>query len=85
MLGDLHFWADLMKVKREFLRLGRFNLGDGSQVRFWEGVRLGARALKDCFSSIYNIVRKKSTTVKTVLSSSLLNVAFRRLLVGPNL
>ena len=42
MTGDSHFWAGLMKVKRDFLRFGRFNLGDGSQVRFWEDVWLGA-------------------------------------------
>jgi hypothetical protein len=36
MPGDSHFWAGLMKVKDEFLSMGRFDLGDGSQVRFWE-------------------------------------------------
>jgi hypothetical protein len=29
---DSLFWAGLMKVKREFLSLGKFDLGDGSQV-----------------------------------------------------
>ena len=85
MPGDSHFWAGLMKVKRDFLRLGRFKLGDGSQVRFWEDVCIGSRALKDSFPNVYNVVRKKSATVKTVLSSSPLNVAFRRSLVGVNL
>ena len=74
-----------MKVKRDFLRFDRFNLGNGSQVRFWEDVWMDARALNDCFSNIYNIVRKKSTTVKTVLSLRPLNVSFRRSLVGVNL
>ena len=74
-----------MKVKSEFLRLGRFNLGDGSQVRFWEDVWIGSRTLKDCFLNVYNIVRKKSVTVKSVLSLGPLNVAFRRSLVGVNL
>jgi hypothetical protein len=36
MPGDSHFWAGLMKVKDEFLSMGRFDLGDGSQVQFWE-------------------------------------------------
>ena len=31
---DSQFWAGLMKVKTEFLSLGKFDLGDGSQVRF---------------------------------------------------
>ena len=34
MPGDSQFWASLMKVKGEFLSMGRFELGDGSQVRF---------------------------------------------------
>ena len=67
------------------LRLGRFNLGDGSQVRFWKDVWLSAQALKDYFPNVYNIVRKKSVTVKDVLSLAPLNVAFRRSLVGVNL
>ena len=32
MPGDSQFWAGFMKVKREFLSLGKFDLGDGSQV-----------------------------------------------------
>jgi hypothetical protein len=32
MSGDSQFWAGLMKVKGEFLLLGKFDLGDGSQV-----------------------------------------------------
>jgi hypothetical protein len=32
MFGDSQFWAGLMKVKEEFLSLGKFDLGDGSQV-----------------------------------------------------
>ena len=58
MPGDLYFWAGLMKVKSEFLRLGRFNFGDSSQVRFWEDMWIGSRSLKDCFPSLFNIVRK---------------------------
>ena len=33
MPGDSYFWAGLMKVKQKFLRCGRFDLGDGSQVK----------------------------------------------------
>ena len=85
MLGDSYFWVGLMMVKRDFLRFGKFNLGDGSQVRFWEDVWMGARSLKDCFPSLYSIVRKKNTIVKSVLSSAPFNVAFKRSLVGVNL
>ena len=37
------------------------------------------------FPNIYNIVRKKSATVKRILSSSPINGEFRRSLVGVNL
>jgi hypothetical protein len=40
---------------------------------------------KNQYPSLYNIVRKKSATVTTVLRSNPLNVAFRRSLVGNNL
>ena len=32
--GDSHFWASLMKVKRDFLRFETFIIKNGSQVRF---------------------------------------------------
>jgi hypothetical protein len=74
MPGDSQFWAGLMKVKEEFLSLGRFGLGDGSQVRF----------LEDAWIT-HNIVRRKGAYVRTVLSLTPLNMAFRRSLVGVNL
>jgi hypothetical protein len=74
-----------MKVKEEFLSLGKFDLGDGSQVRFWEDSWIASRPLKSIFPALYNIVRKKSASVKMVLSTTPLNVAFRRSLVGANL
>jgi len=85
MPGDSQFWAGLMKVKEEFLSLGKFDLGDGSQVRFWEDSWIRPRPLKSLFPALYNIVRKKSTSIRTVLSMTPLNVAFRRSLVGVNL
>ena len=85
MPGDSQFWASLMKVKGEFLLLDKFDLGDGSQVRFWEDSWITSRPLKSIFPALYNIVRKKSASVRTVLSTAPLNVAFRRSLVGVNL
>ena len=32
--GDSHFWAGLMKAKRDFLSFGTFLIKDGSQVIF---------------------------------------------------
>ena len=74
-----------MKIKGEFLSLGKFDLGDGSQVRFWEDSWIRARPLKSLFPTLYNIVRRKGAYVRTVLSMTLLNVAFRRSLIGVNL
>ena len=85
MLGDSQFWAGLMKFKREFLSLGKFDLGDGSQVRFWEDSWIRPRPLKSLFPALYNIVRKKNASVRSVLSTTPLNVAFRRSLMGVNL
>jgi hypothetical protein len=85
MLEDSHFWSRLMKVKSDFLRLGKFKIGDGSQVRFWEDAWLGNIAFKNLFPTLYDIVRKKSATIVKVFSSNLLNVSFRRHLFGHNL
>jgi hypothetical protein len=79
------FWASLMKVKEEFLSLGKFDIGDGSQMWFWEDVWIRLYPLKSLFPALYNIVRKRSASVRSVLSSIPLNVAFRRSLVGANL
>jgi hypothetical protein len=46
MPGDSQFWAGLMKVKEEFLSLGKFDIGDGSQVRFWEDAWMRPYPLK---------------------------------------
>jgi hypothetical protein len=64
--GDSQFWASLMKVKEEFLSLGKFDVGDGSQVRFWEDAWIRPCPLKSLFPALYNIVRKKSAYVRTV-------------------
>jgi hypothetical protein len=74
-----------MKIKDEFLSLGKFELGDDSQVRFWEDAWITPRPLKSIFPALYNIVRRKGAYARTVLSMTPLNVAFRRFLVGVNL
>ena len=70
MPGDSQFWASLMKVKGEFLSMGRFELGDGSQVRFWEDSWITPRPLKTLFTALYNIVRRKSASVRSMLSTT---------------
>jgi hypothetical protein len=46
---------------------------------------LGNKPLKDRFSALFNIVRKKQDSIVTVLSSRNLNISFRRNLIGRNL
>ncbi len=55
------------------------------QIRFWEDKWLGNLALKDKYPSLYAIVRRRSSSIATVMGSVPLNVAFRRALVGQNL
>jgi hypothetical protein len=74
-----------MNVKDSFMKLGHFNVKDGSQSRFWVDTWLGNKPLKDKFSVLFNIVRRKQDSIATVMSSSLLNIYFRRNLVGANL
>ena len=83
--GDSQFWSGLMKVKQYFLGMGTFKLGNGSQIRLWEDAWFGDLAFKDQYPSLYNIVRKKSASVKVVFRSNPLNVSLRRSLVGNNL
>ncbi|CAN6182020.1 unnamed protein product [Urochloa humidicola] len=85
MPGDSQFWTGLMKVRDEFLNLGKFSLGDGSQIRFWEDTWITSLPLKVLYPSLYSIVRKRSATVQSVLFTTPLNVAFRRSLTGNNL
>jgi hypothetical protein len=65
--------------------MGGFDLGDGSHVRFWEDSWITPHPLKTIFPTLHNIVRKKSASVRLVLSTRPLNVAFRRSLLGVNL
>ncbi|WVZ61813.1 hypothetical protein U9M48_011628 [Paspalum notatum var. saurae] len=83
--GVSHFWAGLMDVKQVFLSLGSFQIGDGTQVRFWEDTWCGDQPLKISYPSLFNIVRKKGATVAEVISSNPLNVSFRRGLHGERL
>ncbi|WVZ69841.1 hypothetical protein U9M48_018567 [Paspalum notatum var. saurae] len=80
--GVSHFWAGLMEVKKVFLGLGSFHIGDGTQVRFWEDTWCGNQPLKLSYPSLFSIARKKGAIVADVMSSSPLNMSFRRDLHG---
>jgi hypothetical protein len=57
--SDSHFWSGLMDIKDHFLSIGRFLVHNGEQIRFCEDVWLGNQKLKDRYSCLYNIVRRK--------------------------
>jgi hypothetical protein len=82
--GDSHFCAGSMEVKNLVLERGRFQVHDGSQTRFWEDLWLGKEPLMIKYPALYNLVRKKNVSVAQVLSTTPLNISFRRALVGDN-
>jgi hypothetical protein len=82
--GDSHSWSHLMEVKHLVLERGRFRVQDGTQTRFWEDLWIVNVPLRIKFPTLYNIVRKKNVSVAQVLSTTPLNVTFRRALVGDN-
>jgi hypothetical protein len=63
---------------------GRFKVQNGTQTRFWEDLWIGNEPLMKKYPALYNIVRKKNATVAQALSTTPLNVSFRRDLVGGN-
>ena len=84
-IGISQFWAGLMKVKDQFLRFGSFRCGNGTNIRFWEDTWLGSRAFKDQYPTLYNLARKKQSIVAKVMSTTPLNISFRRAIVGQKL
>jgi hypothetical protein len=59
-------------------------VSDGSQTRFWEDLWIGKVPLMVKYPTLYNLVRKKNMTVAQILSTTPLNVSFRRALEGVN-
>jgi hypothetical protein len=81
-LGELHFWKGLLRSKEDFLGCGTFKIKDGSQTRFWEDIWVGSESLKEQFPNLYNIVYYPHVTVANIMNQMLLNISFRRALVG---
>ena len=71
-----------MGVRDQFLKFGRFDLQDGEQVRFWDDIWLGARALKFKYPCLYNITFRKHASMAEVVSYDPQNLNFRRAIVG---
>jgi hypothetical protein len=51
---------------------------NGSEVRFWEDTWVEDKPLKLKYPALYNIARRKDATVAHVLSTTPLNMSFRR-------
>jgi hypothetical protein len=79
---DSPLWKGLMKVKGAFFSRGKFEIGSGEGVRFWEDKWLGDQTLASQYPQLYNIVHRKHDTVANVMSSTPLNIGFRRRLIG---
>jgi hypothetical protein len=69
-----------MASRDEFFECGAFILGDGNDIRFWEDTWLGETPLSSQYPSLYNLVSQKHVRVADVLSSTPLNIGFRRVL-----
>jgi hypothetical protein len=82
--GDSHFWSGLIEIKGLVLDRGQFKVQDGTQTRFLEDLWIDNEPLTEKYPSLYNIVRKKSASMAQVLSTTPLNVSFRRAIVGEN-
>jgi len=82
---DSHFSKGLMNVKDTFMGFGSFKVKDGSQTCFWMDTWLGNQPLKIKFPSLFNIVRRKQTSMASVLAAVPLNISFRLNLAGRNL
>jgi hypothetical protein len=83
--GDSQFWASLMEVKDLLIQHGRCKVNNGQQTRFWEDVWIDKQPLMRRFPDLYRIVRKKGVSVASVLSSTPLNISFRRGITGDRL
>jgi hypothetical protein len=69
-----------MHVKEDFFKRGYFRVGDGTSVRFWEGVWMGDMSLSHQYPALYNIVQHKNVLVSTVLVTEPINISFRRVM-----
>ena len=81
---DSPFWKGIMKVKDDFFKRGRFTVGNGEQIQFWEDSWLGPGSLQAEYPSLYDIASNKHATVADVFRAVPINLPFRRALIGHN-
>ena len=71
-----------MRIKDIFFHRVKFVVGSDTTTRFWEDTWLGETPLVLQYPTLYNIAQRKGDYVAIVLQASLLNIQFRRSLVG---
>jgi hypothetical protein len=71
-----------MALKKFFFLYNTFSINDGPHIRFGEDNWLDNVLLCEQYSTLYNIVLRKSDTIATVMATSPLDVMFRRDLIG---
>jgi len=72
-------------MTQKLLANGSFDIKGETNTRFWDDTWVGDKPLKVKYPSLYNIVRDPHATVSKVMSTSPLNISFRRALVGNKL
>jgi hypothetical protein len=73
-----------MAMKKYFLRLGKFSIRDGMEIRFWKNKWLGTTTIRELYPALYNVCHEGDTIAK-VMEFSPPNATFRRDLLGHRL
>jgi hypothetical protein len=63
-------WKNIKRGWEQFCNYTRFEVGDGSKVKFWHDLWCGDMALKDAFLVIINIVCAKDAPVEAHINIS---------------
>jgi hypothetical protein len=74
-----------MNVRDLLLACGSFIVKDGSQARLRDNTWVHQQPLSELYSNHYQVVRHSHDTIKTIMSTTPLNISCRRALVGDKL
>jgi hypothetical protein len=77
-------WKFICMGWQNFRRFCKFDVGEGSKIRFWDDIWCGERALKEEFPSLFSIARFKEASIANNMEPSNIsiqwNIQFTRLL-----
>jgi hypothetical protein len=76
--GVSQFWEGVMWVVQSIKFGYRWQLGDGSKVRFWEDTWFGTSPLAVQFFDIYILCNEHNMTIQNIWGGSQLKLTFRR-------